>query len=398
MPNNPTPITATATGGDGNYSFSIAPALPAGLTIDPATGTISGTPTVTAPPTSYTVTVEDGTGATTTASLTLDVEEDEARVVEAFTEATSAFIANRMDRILSAEPRGYRFDNRRSQGLSELTARADGEHTMLRFAGNHVTSDNSWHVWAEGEYAAYRHELQPGQRRSGRFGMLSTGADYLLTPSMALGVMAQFDTTRESRQNLSELSGQGWMAGPYLAGEITPSLFFTLRGAVGASRNSAEIDVYEDGSPFFAGDFRTRRAVLRGALYGMHELQSGMVLSPEIDLAWMRERQRDYTVSDGITNIAVPGVNSEVGRMTLATMIEKPFDEGRMIAFARPSVAWNFTRSGPARIDALHGSLELGFRTGTAATWNATGALRFDGLGSKNRSSQSVRLALSRQF
>ncbi|MCC5983931.1 MAG: autotransporter domain-containing protein [Rhodobacteraceae bacterium] len=393
-----TPITATATGGDETYSFSIFPALPAGLSMDTGTGTISGTPTAEALRTTHTVTVEDGTGTTATAQLCLACEEDDPRVIDAFTDATSAFIANRMDRILSAEPRGYRFDNRRSRGLSELTARADGERTTLRFAGNHVTPDNAWHFWAEGEYASYRHALQPGQQRSGHFGMLSAGADYLLTPSLALGLMAQFDTARESRQDLSNLSGQGWMVGPYLTGEITPSLFFALRGAVGTSRNSAEIDIYEDGGPLFDGDFQTRRTLLRGALYGVHELDSGVVLSPEIDLAWMREHQRDYTVSNGLTSIAVPGVNTEVGRMTLATMIEKPFDDGQMIVFARPSVAWNFTQSGPARVDAVRGSLELGFRTGGASSWNATGALRFDGLGSKNHSSQSVRVALSRQF
>ncbi|KPP97234.1 MAG: putative Ig domain, partial [Rhodobacteraceae bacterium HLUCCA12] len=40
-----TAITANATGGDGDYTFSVSPALPAGLGIDADSGEIAGTPT-----------------------------------------------------------------------------------------------------------------------------------------------------------------------------------------------------------------------------------------------------------------------------------------------------------------------------------------------------------------
>lgn len=52
-----TPVTAS--GGVGTLSYSIAPALPAGLSMSSSTGTISGTPTVAAAATTYTVTVSD---------------------------------------------------------------------------------------------------------------------------------------------------------------------------------------------------------------------------------------------------------------------------------------------------------------------------------------------------
>ena len=392
-----TAVTASATGGDEDYSFTIAPALPAGLGIDADTGTISGIPTEAAAMTEYTVTVSDSAGHTATARLMLGVDEDEDLIIDTFTEATSAFIVNRMDRILSSEPRGYRFDNRRSQGMREIVGRGDDDAAMFRFAGNYVTPDNAWHIWTEGEISGFRHRYTTSTA-SGHFGMLSLGGDYLLTPSLAVGMMAQFDLTSERRPDSADISGWGWMVGPYVSGQISPDLFFTLRGAVGGSQNSAALDVYRNGSDGFEGDFSTRRTLVRGSLYGFHRFESGLVLSPELDLSWMRETQRDYTVQDGSAAIQVPGTVSEIGRMTLSTLVETPLHDARMTGFLRPALIWNFASHGPVQPEALTGSLEMGLRFGGGRDWNALGAVRFDGIGAHQQSAWSLRLNLNRRF
>jgi sugar lactone lactonase YvrE len=63
----------TATGGTPPLSYSVSPALPAGLNMDAATGVISGTPTAASAATSYTVTVEDALHAGGTQSFSLAV-------------------------------------------------------------------------------------------------------------------------------------------------------------------------------------------------------------------------------------------------------------------------------------------------------------------------------------
>ena len=60
--------------GDGYYGFSISPALPEGLTIDPYSGWVSGTFHGTLNPTQYTVTAHKKTGGTATATFTLVCE------------------------------------------------------------------------------------------------------------------------------------------------------------------------------------------------------------------------------------------------------------------------------------------------------------------------------------
>ena len=71
-----TNVIETNTGGLATYS--VAPALPNGLTIDPSTGTIYGTPTVASPTTAYTVTATNNAG---TATITFTLTVTQAGVV-----------------------------------------------------------------------------------------------------------------------------------------------------------------------------------------------------------------------------------------------------------------------------------------------------------------------------
>jgi len=68
-----TPDTPYSTGG-AITNFSVSPGLPAGLALDPATGTISGTPTAAVATAGYTVTGVNGAGSTAY-TLTLTVNE-----------------------------------------------------------------------------------------------------------------------------------------------------------------------------------------------------------------------------------------------------------------------------------------------------------------------------------
>ena len=66
-------VLPLVTGGTGDLTYSISPALPAGLTYDAATRTVSGTPMAEAAATVYTYTVTDQAGASASQSFTIEV-------------------------------------------------------------------------------------------------------------------------------------------------------------------------------------------------------------------------------------------------------------------------------------------------------------------------------------
>ena len=69
-----TPFTpVTGAGGTAPLSYSVAPALPAGLSLTAATGAIGGTPTMPQAPSAFTMTVTDTNGATASAQFSLGV-------------------------------------------------------------------------------------------------------------------------------------------------------------------------------------------------------------------------------------------------------------------------------------------------------------------------------------
>ncbi|MDG1549704.1 MAG: putative Ig domain-containing protein, partial [Candidatus Poseidoniaceae archaeon] len=73
---NGTPITplSPSAGGGAVVSWTVVPALPTGLVLDPSTGVISGTPTVNSPSTVYNVTATNAGGSNST-TFTLEVND-----------------------------------------------------------------------------------------------------------------------------------------------------------------------------------------------------------------------------------------------------------------------------------------------------------------------------------
>ena len=390
----------SVSGGDGNYRYAVSPALPAGLTLDSVSGILSGMASGQAGTRSYTVTVTDGSGASGSAVLSITIEglsgADEQEVIDIFMEATTTFMATRINRILAAEPRGYRFDQRSAGRTGILSGQASDGTAMFFMSGNTVTW-TGMHVWTETSLSRYDYALSDDRDSVGSFAMISTGVDFLLSPTVAVGAMVQFDHLSETSDDLLDISGTGWLAGPYVSGQLTEDLFFNVKLGFGASRNDAQLDVFGDGMPY-EGSFRTKRTQVRGAIYGNHILESGVTLSPEVSLAFMRESQEDYLVSNGVSDIDVTGVTVDLGQLGLAVMVEMPIGSGPYIAFAEPKLNWTFAGSSVAREDPMTGALALGVRTGALIGWDGSVAIRLDGIGSDRLLGQTLELRLHYVF
>ena len=86
------PITPDTPSGGGATSYSVSPALPAGLSLNAGTGIISGTPSSVTAKASYTVTAA-GPGGNTTTTLTITVN-DQSPTQFSYAAGTATYIVN----------------------------------------------------------------------------------------------------------------------------------------------------------------------------------------------------------------------------------------------------------------------------------------------------------------
>ena len=322
---------------------------------------------------------------------------DDMLVQSTFEEVTGAFIGRRMDRIIAAEPQGYRLDRRRTaSGTPQFSLSTKGDAGELSLTYGRTSADSTWHSWIEAASSLYNDGTGALGTRDGHFGMLSVGTDYLVNQGLAIGLMVQVDKASEEIDGFSDISGTGWLAGPYLSMEVAPDLYFSARAAWGDSSNDAAIDIAGD---LFTGSFSTRRSLARAMLYGKLEMGETK-LTPSAELVYMSERQGDYTVSNGIHTTPVDGIDAELWRLSMATDIETPLrpGNGSMIFFARPQLDWTFQTNGIDVPERASGSIELGLRTGPASPWSGEVAVGYQGIGQADFEGFTSRVMVSFRF
>ncbi|MCP4780619.1 MAG: autotransporter outer membrane beta-barrel domain-containing protein, partial [Hyphomicrobium sp.] len=140
-------------------------------------------------------------------------------------------------------------------------------------------------IWVEGQFSRYTDDLG-GINRTGDFGILYLGADYVLAPGVLVGALIQVDDTKEDingSDRTGEIDGTGWMVGPYFGAKLSESLFFDARAAWGQSDN--DIWLRDKKLDYRTGSFETERWLATATLTGLHTY-GGFRLSPELGLAY----------------------------------------------------------------------------------------------------------------
>ena len=359
---------------DGAFGFSSAePGLTTSLEISGGTGSTGALPVATAG--SYSVAVTPPAGVRLTAiacddtdstadmsaatvSVTVDTSEDvtctiTARSpVEETVETINRFLTRRADLILSSEPDPSRrfdrlkrgsgntgpisFSNNDLKALLPFTAQGGngdyGFSTSLPQARRAIASaalalgpdgdiayveNHRFDAWFEAQYK----EFDAGADRRGDFGIAYAGVDYLLTPDVLVGALVSFDTMEETTDT-GTVSGDGWMAGPYMTVRLAPSLYFDGRLAAGESDNRI--------SPFgvYTDEFPTGRWLSMASLTG--EFQRGdWTIRPHASLSYLEERQKSYVDGVGAT---IPGRTVRLGQFKIGPAFTGRFEgaEGRI--------------------------------------------------------------------
>jgi hypothetical protein len=145
-----TPIASNTptSGGGAPTGYSVIPALPAGLALNPTTGAITGTPTVVTAAANYTLTASNGTGSTT-ASLNITVRvAAPASITYSANPATYSVgvpIVNNTPAFTGGAPTGYAVNPALPPGLvlNTLTGVISGTPTAARaLAAYTITASN----------------------------------------------------------------------------------------------------------------------------------------------------------------------------------------------------------------------------------------------------------------
>ncbi len=348
-----------------------------------------------------------------------------------------SFIKRRMDMMLSDEPAGYKIRNRAGAGAGvpvaftgtsmngttnmafatssrALSAAADSRSarpdatgkgslpsdSVMPTADAVIIPENDYNWWVEGKYTAYDSgDESDDTDRSGSFGIIHAGIDRKISDKTIIGVMLSLDWAQESADSLasvyageSDVSGFGWMVGPYVSTALTENVFLDVRAAYGMSDNDIDIDIMD--MPF-SGGFQTTRWLVQAAISGQYQWGK-FTFVPEATVSYMNEQQKSFDVSSGDIDLDVGSQSYSLGRLRVGPEISvrQEWEKGSFTPYLKPSLIWDFASegqvivSGDANLDGevddmgdLRAAIEGGLRTESDSGVTSSMSVTYDGIG-----------------
>lgn len=340
------------------------------------------------------------------ASSTAKVSDIRDRISKAVEEDVQAFMASRLDRLVSFAGRGSRLQHFRNtqcgwnhEGAlngegTEKSAQFDGAASFdLRLPGKMVvpTADappeqcSGLNVWSELEfdYVAGR------EGASSQTAMATVGLEYLLTPSILAGVRATFDYTDFDMDGASEansqITGQGWFAGPYVSAELVQNIFLDAFLGYGTSWNdyTGRFEGFD-----LAGEFTTQRLLAGATLTGQFE-SGAFLFSPSAGVAYGKEWSDSFSVdNDRLGSTSVDGKAVELTRLSaeFETTYRTTVGDGNPFeVFVAPTITYDFFQNAGEEADDilggdLRGGVDGGFRF-SDENFNMSLRVGYDGIG-----------------
>ncbi len=333
------------------------------------------------------------------ASKVADIRE---KIEDAVEDDVQAYLAQRLDQIIGSfdpQSRLQRFRDTAcgvSHDLSmngeatshEQNLAANGSFSMK--GGVVPTADvpqaqcGSYNIWTQLDIGY----IDGTGSSSATGGMLTAGAEYLLTDYLLAGVRLSLDYSDASFDSdaNSDISGYGWLAGPYISAEIFNNMF--LDGFLGYGTSWNDYDgTYENLD--LSGDFATQRIAAYLNLSGTY--QSGAVLlTPLVGVSYGKEWSDDFKIHNRIVgNTKIDSQDAELGRLKgrveAGYLITDELNE-KFEVFVAPQVTYDMVRNVGDEGDLLlgdglwRGGVEGGFRF-ARDRFGANLLVGYDGIG-----------------
>ncbi len=284
------------------------------------------------------------------------------------------------DRLLSERQLTASFSTGLRQ-IEQSAARRDAYRVSLDRAGGvtvHGNDPTGLDVWVEGHIKTFNDSLGG----DGQFAIGYLGVDYVVSRSLMLGMVAQFDWMQQDNDALkTEVDGIGWMVGPNIAARLSENLFFDGQTSWGLSHNTV------DTASTNSDNFETERWLARGRLTGDHRVDN-LTFRPSITVAYIRDEQKSFTDSLGAT---IPSQTITLGQAKFGPKIfYSVTDESGMTFAPHASIeaVWNFAGDNGVLTDQfisgsgeIRGKGEIGFSMSSDAGIRFAVSGNYDGIG-----------------
>ncbi|MGB3813720.1 MAG: putative Ig domain-containing protein, partial [Shinella sp.] len=332
-------------------------------------------------------------GTSNTGSVTYSLSFDAQQVAEDIDALVRGFVETRQDLIAtSIYVPGLLERRQMGQATDAVTARMtpSQDGTTARFSTStaqiEAARDNAdgitggatspFNIWIDGALLAHKRDENNG--KWGSFAIINIGADYLLSERALAGFSFHYDRMSDPTNEDAELTGKGWLAGPYVSLELGKGVFWDSSLLFGGSAN--DID-----TAFWDGNFDTKRWIFDTAIEGRWQIDDATVLTPKLRAVYFSETVDDYSIrNDAGDEMTIDGFNAEQFRVSLGAEIERSFvlENGSTLTPKLGATAGYAGGDGSG----VFGSLTAGLALQSADFWMLEASLLFniDGDGGKS--------------
>lgn len=194
--------------------------------------------------------------------------------------------------------------------------------TQMRAAGGDPDAASArFNVWIGGAFLTHDDKGSKDTHDSkwGSFAMVNMGVDYLISEHALIGLSFHYDRMTDPTDEDAELTGNGWLAGPYASIELGKGVFWNGSLRYGGSNNTID-------TQFWDGNFKTTRWMADTSIEGQWYLDENTTLSPKLRAIYFSEKVDDYTVKNGAGDaITIEGFNEDQFRVSLGAEIARSF-------------------------------------------------------------------------
>lgn len=340
-------------------------------------------------------------GVSNTGTVTYSLGFDPAAVAREMDGLVRGFVQTRQSLIATTAKRPGLLERRRmrqSGSVVNATASPDANGLTLGYStslaqveaarnGGSAAEATPVNVWLDGTFMF--HQRQENGGRWGSFGMVSLGADYLLSERALVGFAFHYDRMTDPTNADAKLTGNGWLAGPYASIEVGTGVFWDTSLLYGGSANTID-------TAFWDGKFDTTRWLFDTSISGQWMLDQTTVLTPKLRAVYLSERVKDYAVQNGAgTQVGISGFTAEQLRVNLGAEIARSFtlQDGSKLAASVGAAA------GFAGLDGsgAFGTLSVGMKLDTRSDWTVDTGLLFN-IEQRGSTSVGAKLGIRKQF